>query len=405
MRILIVEDNPISSAILKKNLNNWGYETLIACNISEALSIILKEEIQLVITDWLMPGGNGDELCQRVRATKALFYTYIILVTSLEDSKYTVLGINAGADDFIRKPLQFDELHARIRAGERILILEKSLNENNMRLAQAAKKLKAANDAINRDMTMAMSMQQSLLPCVLTKYQGISIDWIYHPSTLLSGDIFNFFPLGEHHVGFYILDVVGHGIASAIQSSIISRSLSFDDASSNDFKFAQSDKSDLYNDNKLNTALMVVTSLNKRFQTDKDNMLYFTMIYGIIDTRLGNIDLCQAGHPSSLLLSKDVPARFIEHGNLPVGVLPDIHYESVTLNYSSGDRLYIYSDGITECENPEGEMFGSERLRVFVEETRHLSIGEVLKQLDERISQWRGIAEFEDDVSLLVLEL
>ena len=404
MRILIVEDNPLTCVMLKKNMNKWGYDALTAGDINAALAIIVSEEIQLVITDWLMPGGNGDELCQRVRELNLPFYTYMILVTSLEDAEYAVLGMEAGADDFIRKPIQLDELRARIRAGERILTLEKNLQDNNVRLAETSQKLMAANEVINRDLLMAMAMQRSLLPTVAIQFQGISIDWLFHPSTHLSGDIFNIFPLADHHVGFYIIDVAGHGIASAMQSFTLSRLLSPDTGNSDDFKSAALKIPDRRIAKKLNSAPAVVASLNQRFQTDKDNILYFTMIYGVIDTLNRTIDLCQAGHPHSLHLPNHLPATFIAHGNLPVGIISDINYESVSLNYGSGDRIFIYSDGITECEAPTGEMFGSERLRLFVEETRQLKISDVVQQLDHRISAWHGANDFEDDISLLVLE-
>ena len=404
MRILIVEDNLLTSAMLKKNLNKWGYDTLSARDINEGLSIVQTKEINLIITDWLMPGGNGDELCQRVRELNLPFYIYMILVTSLEKAEFAVQGINAGADDFIRKPIQLNELHARIRAGERILNLEKNLQLNNERLVETSKKLMAANEAINRDLNMAMVMQRSLLPPVNTKHQGISIDWLYHASTHLSGDIFNFFPIDKDHVGFYILDVAGHGIASAMQSFMLSRLLS--ETNNNDeLKFATSKIPTLLLDKKLNSASTIISRLNQRFQTDTENILYFTMIYGIIDTKNCTLELCQAGHPHSLLVSKDLPSRFIVQGNVPVGIIPNANYESVSFNYNSGDRIFIYSDGITECESQTGEMFGSERFRLFVEETRNLKIRDVLTELDQRIYAWHGGNDFEDDISLLVMEL
>ena len=403
MRILIVEDNLITSAMLKKNLNKWGYDTLSARDINEGLFIVQTKEINLVITDWLMPGGNGDELCQRVRELNLPFYIYIILVTSLEKAEYAVLGIDAGADDFIRKPIQLNELHARIRAGERILNLEKNLQDNNERLVETSKKLIVANEAINRDLNMAMAMQRSLLPDINTQHQGISIDWLYHPSTHLSGDIFNFFPIDRHHVGFYILDVAGHGIASAMQSFMLSRLLS-ETNNNDDLKFATSKIPTLLLDKKLNSASTIVTRLNQRFQTDTNNILYFTMIYGIIDTLNRTIELCQAGHPHSLYLSQDLPAKFIVEGNVPVGIIPLANYESVSLNYVSGDRIFIYSDGITECASQSGELFGSERLRQFVDETRDLNIRDVVTQIDQLINSWHGGNQFEDDISLLVLE-
>ncbi len=388
MRILIVEDNQLARLMMVRSLQKWGYDVLSVDNINSAITLIIDDKIQFVITDWLMPGGNGTELCEQIRALNLPFYTYIILVTALVDTESTVQGMEAGADDFIRKPVQLDELHARIKAGERILNLEKKLQE--------------INKIIKHDLAMAAAMQRSLLPGKASTVQGIVIDWLFLPSTQLSGDIFNFFPLDEHHIGFYILDVAGHGIASAMQSFTLSRILSPDTCYSNQL----SNNSLSVSDHRIAkmTASSVVTNLNKQFQTDADNILYFTITYGVIDTQDNTIDLCQAGHPHSLHLKQGNPAVFIANSNLPVGVMPDASYGSVPLKYDSGDRLFLYSDGITECETPAGEMFGSERLRLFVEETRHLEMSKVVHQLDQRISDWHGANDFDDDISLLILE-
>ena len=101
----------------------------------------------------------------------------MILVTALDDTQSVVQGMDAGADDFIRKPIQLDELHARIRAGERVLELEKNLTESNS-------KLMAATEVINRDLQMAATMQRSLLPSTSSNILGIAIDWLFHPSIL-----------------------------------------------------------------------------------------------------------------------------------------------------------------------------------------------------------------------------
>jgi sigma-B regulation protein RsbU (phosphoserine phosphatase) len=401
MRILIVEDNLLTRVMMEKSLKKWGYDVVAVDNINSALAIILTENIQFVVTDWIMPGGNGTLLCERVRALNLPYYTYMILVTSLEDAQSAVEGMDAGADDFIRKPIQLDELHARIRAGERILELEKKLQDNNLRLTETSNKLLAANEAIDRDLNVAVTMQLSLLPAPTSSSQGIAINWLFHPSTQLSGDIFNFFPLDEHHLGFYILDVAGHGIASAMQSFTLSRLLSPDTTCSTHLKLGSAEPPFYL----LRSADAVVTNLNQQFQTDNANILYFTMTYGVIDTLTRTIELCQAGHPSALFLPSGKPAEYIVNGGLPVGIIPMATYESVQLKYGSGDRLFLYSDGITECESPNGELFGNERLGQFVEETRHLKVSEVIRQLDEHIRSWHGGDEFEDDISLLVLEM
>ncbi len=387
MRILIVEDELITRVIMERSLEKLGYDVVSVDNINLAKAIIESEKIQFVITDWIMPGGNGNLLCQCVRALNLPFYTYMILVTSLEDSRSVVEGMDAGADDFIRKPIQLEELHARIRAGERILALEKNL--------------KAAYDVINRDVKMAETMQRSWLPSAASTVQNIAIDWLFHPSTYGSGDAFNYFQLDEHHIGFYMIDVAGHGIASNMLSFTLSKFLSPDISCSILLKYNLLSASGRQ---LVRSAPAVVTNLNQDFQTDANITLYFTMIYGVIDTLSRSIDLCQAGHPHPLYLHQGKPAEFITHGGLPVGVIADVNYESVFLTYCSGDRLFLYSDGITECESLEGEMFGNERLRMFIDETRHLKINEVISQLNKRIKSWRGIESFEDDISMLVLE-
>ena len=178
MRILIVEDNMLTRLMMERSLKKWGYDVVAVDNITSAKNIILDEKIQFVITDWMMPGGNGTVLCQQVRELSLPFYTYIILVTFLDDIQSTVEGMDAGADDFIRKPIQLDELHARIRAGERVLDLEKKLQENNEWLTDVSNKLLNAYEVINRDLKMAANMQRSLLPSPTANCQGIAINWL-----------------------------------------------------------------------------------------------------------------------------------------------------------------------------------------------------------------------------------
>ena len=396
MRILIVEDNLLTRLMIERSLKKWDYDVIAVDNIHAAIEIITNEKIQFVITDWIMPGGNGTLLCQSVRALNLPFYTYIILVTYLDDAQSVVQGMDAGADDFIRKPIQLDELQARIKAGERVLNLEKELQDNNLRLRELSNALIAANEVINRDLKMAATMQRSLLPPVATQIEGIAIDWLFYPSTHLSGDIFNFFPLDERYVGFYIIDVAGHGIASAMQSFTLSRFLYPNSQGGDHLKtiVATADRP------VIRTAPEVISDLNQQFQTDANNILYFTMIYGVIDTYAKQIDLCQAGHPHPVFVRAGKAAEFIVSGGLPVGVLDQANYESVQLGYASGDRLFLYSDGIVECESPEGEMFGNERLREFIEHNRHLKACDVMRELDETIRCWHGSDDFEDDISM-----
>jgi sigma-B regulation protein RsbU (phosphoserine phosphatase) len=120
MKILIAEDDPILRQLLEKKFELWGHEVLVTNNGQEAWDMLQAQNIRFLIADWMMPVMDGLELCQRIRSERPS-YVYIILLTGKDRKEDAVKGLDAGADDYIRKPFEWDELRARIRAGERIL--------------------------------------------------------------------------------------------------------------------------------------------------------------------------------------------------------------------------------------------------------------------------------------------
>ncbi len=127
MKILIAEDDPISSRILEKNLENWGYTVKLAKTGEEAWKAIKDEDLRLSILDWMMPGMNGVEICKKLRRRKGNRYTYIILLSAKDRKRDIIAGLSAGADDYMTKPVNFLELRARLKTGQRIIDLEDKL--------------------------------------------------------------------------------------------------------------------------------------------------------------------------------------------------------------------------------------------------------------------------------------
>ena len=202
MRILITDDNAPSRVLLSKLLKKLGYEVLSAADGQEAWEILQNEDVNFVITDWLMPVMDGLELCKRIREANFSHYVYIMILTSKDEKESLIEGLEAGADDFIVKPYDKDELYVKIRAGERILQLEKDIEEKNIRLREAYSMIK-------KDLEAAAKIQTSLLPKSASNLSGIEFDWLFLPATYIAGDIFNYFRLVEDHIGFYLLDVAG----------------------------------------------------------------------------------------------------------------------------------------------------------------------------------------------------
>ncbi len=138
MRILIAEDDPVSRKMLSRALTRMGHDVISAENGRDAWQRLRADPVRLVIADWEMPEMDGVELVQRIRKDRDGNYTYLILLTSRSQRQDKVIGLEAGADDYITKPFDRDELMVRIRAGERIIALQEELAERNAQLAQMA---------------------------------------------------------------------------------------------------------------------------------------------------------------------------------------------------------------------------------------------------------------------------
>lgn len=142
MKILIAEDEQFSRQMLQTILIREGHGVIAVEDGQKALEIFDKEVPDMLITDWMMPNVDGLELCRRVRALNLPSYVYIVLLTALTEKERIIEGLDAGADDYVTKPYERTELLARIRAGERMIRLEKSLRQRNAELSEALAQVK-----------------------------------------------------------------------------------------------------------------------------------------------------------------------------------------------------------------------------------------------------------------------
>ncbi|MGG4731672.1 PP2C family protein-serine/threonine phosphatase [Leclercia adecarboxylata] len=391
--VLIVEDSPVYRRLLARMLAQWGYTVSEAENGVAALDILANQPVSLVISDWEMPEMDGLSLCREIRSRQFGHYVYVILLTAREAPDDLTLGFDAGADDFLSKPVEQSELRARLHAGARVLSLESTLAARNARLSEALRQ-------IEQDLEVAARIQQSVLPVHQQRHQDYFSDWIFLPSAWVSGDIFNVFPL-DNHLGFYCVDVSGHGVGAAMMSLAVARQFLHGRAVER-FLFIA--------DNEVASPAEVVRILNGRFCSDEVEIVsYFTMIYGVIDLATGEGRLCQAGHPTPFIVTPEGEARTVGNGGAPVGLMPDLCWTDVNFSLAAGERLCLFSDGITECENLVGEQFGQMRLQASLQAGAGLTLNELLPQFARHLVHWRSGENKEplamaDDVSLLVIE-
>lgn len=396
MRILVVDDDPSVRRIIAAMLGRWNYDVILANDGLQAWEILQQQDVRFVISDWMMPGLTGPELCRRVRAAELAKYIYVILLTGRDDKLSLVEGMEAGADDFLVKPVHREELRVRIRAGERILRLEWQLDERNRHLSEINRTLSDAYATIRHDLESAAAMQKALLPAPLRR-PGVTVDWLFQPSAFVAGDMFDYFVMDEQRLSFYQLDVAGHGVPAALLSFTLQRVLA---QGAMEQHLRQQDSS-------LEGATIPprVAELNRRFQSGIDPLLYFTLIYGHLDWRSGRVTLTQAGHPRPIWLHRtDRRSELVGGSGFPVGMLPDLAYDAITFDLAPGDRLFLYSDGITECTNAQGEHFSEARLLPLLAATAAQSAATVATCVGQALREWKGDENHQDDITLLILE-
>jgi sigma-B regulation protein RsbU (phosphoserine phosphatase) len=392
MRILVADDEPVNRLVISRKLRDWGHEVVEAVDGVDAWEKMQAKPFRMVVSDWMMPGMDGVELTRRIRAGAFRGYTYVLLVTARSGVAALVEGMDAGADDFMVKPFQAEELRARIRAGERVLQLESDLDERNERLT-------AAYSSAQRDLEAAAVMQKALLPAEGLLLPSVQPAWRFLPASFVAGDVFNVHAIDEHRTLFYLLDVAGHGVPSAMLSFSLSKLLVPSLGPDGLIKRAI-EHGDGW---ELVPPAEVLKTLNERFQDDSDAMKYFTMVYGVIDAQRNTVTIAQAGHPAPLLLRGDEVERLDDTG-FPIGMLPGLAYEQYERAFHPGDRLVLYSDGVTECANPEREQFRLERLEQLMRDEHGSTLPEAVARFEQALRGWRGGDEFQDDVTFLALE-
>jgi two-component system, cell cycle response regulator len=163
-RILIAEDGAVSRRLLHRLLDDWGYGVIEVQNGTEALNVLQSADApKLAILDWMMPGLNGTEVVQELRKTKPASYTYVLLLTAKSDKSDILVGLDSGADDYLTKPFDPQELRARLHVGERIIDLQNRLTD-----ALAASEFRACHDALtglyNRGMIVSL-LQREMARC------------------------------------------------------------------------------------------------------------------------------------------------------------------------------------------------------------------------------------------------
>ncbi|MFK7877141.1 MAG: PP2C family protein-serine/threonine phosphatase [Paracoccaceae bacterium] len=398
-RILVVDDSKLQRKILQTSLKRWGYQVAEADSGEAALEISQDFHPEIILSDWMMPGLSGPDFCKEFRDRSNSSYTYFILFTSKSDRAEIASGLEAGADDFLTKPVDGHELRARIRAGERILDMQQNLTDKNEELQDAFKEVERLNEAVDKDLREARKLQQSLIPERHKTFETFQISLLLRSCGYVGGDLVGFYPAGPHHIGVYAIDVSGHGISAALMTARLAGFLSPVAPDQNvglqkleDGGYAPIPPVD------------AIQNLNTRVLEQMDTEHYFTMLLGDIDQRTGLLRLGQAGHPHPLLHRATGEIIQESPGGFPVGLFDQADFSSFEIQLEPGDRVMLFSDGVTECTNSNGDMLGEEGVADIAEDLNDLTGPMFLEAFMWNLTDFANSPSMTDDISTVVID-
>lgn len=397
--VLVVDDSRLQRSILRASLKKWGYRVAEVSSGDEALDFCENKQPDLVISDWMMPGMDGIEFCRRFKALDTERFGYFILLTSKSDKSEIAQGLDAGADDFLTKPVSSAELRARLVAGERILNMERELTRKNELVESTLGELKLLYDKIDSDLIEAKQLQQSLVRERFKDFGTAAISLMLQSSGHVGGDLVGYFPINDQEIGLFAIDVSGHGISSALMTARLAGYMS---AASKDQNIAieKGPGGTFYPI----APSEVIAKLNNLVQSEMTTEHYFTLVYATVHLQTGKITAAQAGHPYPLVQRKNGDVEAVGTGGLPVGLVPDARYEQFDVRLQKGDRMIIFSDGVPECMSETGVFFDDENLVNFMRDWKRKRGPNFLDGLLFELDRFAGSRDFSDDISAILLE-
>jgi sigma-B regulation protein RsbU (phosphoserine phosphatase) len=395
MRVLIAEDEPVSRHLLQKTLVGWGYEVVAARDGAEAWALFEAGDFPVVVSDWVMPALDGAELVRRIRATPRSGYVYTLLLTARSHKEDMLEGMAAGADDFITKPFDRDELQARLRAGERIIRLEETLLARNRALSER-------NAQMEADLRMACEVQQAILPQGYPSFpasapvQASALRFCdrYRPNGAVGGDFFDVLPLSDTRAGVFICDVMGHGVRAALVTAMVRVLLE-------GFRNLEADPG------------WCLTTMNRELLAilgQASVPVFLSAFYLTVDTQTGEVRYANAGHPGPLHVRRTAGevqplAPVAGMPGPPLGVRDQAEYVVGQTTLSVGDLIVLFTDGVFEVTGADQQPYGEERLLEAVRQRIGLPAGRLFDELLSEVQRFAGDKGFADDVCLLGMEV
>ena len=374
--ILVVDDERMSRRLLVRALEISGFVCRECGGGLEALRLIEERLPDLLLLDFSMPGDlNGAEVCERLRANanSAVAQLPVIMLTGMSGEQQEVLCLQAGASDFVTKPVNPAVLKARIETQLRLSTLRVQLETQNQELAAWRKELES-------DLEAARLTQQTIIPQGPPSVPGWDVGVFYQPFIQVGGDIYDWLRLPDGKLFFWIADVTGHGASAALLTALAK--LLFRHAA----EAADSPAS-------------ILRAVNLDFRATFKGRSLLTAMGVTLDILTGELKMAGAGHPPLFVLRGDGTLETLRSQCPPLGLLPHLAAVEDTIILAPGDGFFLFTDGFYDVVNPAGLRMDFDAFGRFVDEARTRPAQPFLADVLQRLRRFADGAVFADDLA------
>ena len=326
----------------------------------------------MVLSDINMPQMDGLSLLEQIPSVDPNLRA--VIVSAYGDMKNIRTAMNRGAFDFVTKPIEFDDLRITIdRALQNLAMWRDALRSRDQLVA------------LEHELGLATSIQQSILPTEFPSSTGYQIFANMNPAKAVGGDFFDFVNLGNGRVGLAIADVSGKGVPASLlmmssRTLLKGAAIGCDDPG------------------------RVLSYVNTALEAENAALMFVTMFYGIFDSRRGEFTYASGGHDPPLILHRDGTTTLLpQTGGIALGVVPDVKYEFNTVQVALGETILLYTDGVPDAQNDSGERFGMERFcQIFTDESPK-DAQEVTEVVFQAVKEFSKDTSQFDDLTCLAL--
>jgi phosphoserine phosphatase RsbU/P len=381
--VLLVDDQPIVAEAVRRMLAPERDIAFHYCqDPTQAIAQANALDPTVILQDLVMPELDGLTLVKFFRANPSTREIPLIVLSTKEEPIVKAEAFGVGANDYLVKLPDRLELVARIRYHSKGYIAQLERNE-------AYRALAASQRQLAEEVAEAAKYVRSLLPAPLAS-GPVRVDWRFVPSTQLGGDSFSYHWLDDEHFAVYLLDVSGHGVGSSLMSVSALNILRSQALPRIDFRDPG----------------QVLAGLNAAFDMEHHDNKFFTIWYGVYQPRIRQLTFAGGGHPPALLWTgptrqEAALAQLTSQGPL-IGMLPELTFETQTVELGPAARLLVFSDGVFEIEQASGEMW---KFDEFLELIRSTPPGEpLMDRLLQHVQAIHGSEQLADDFSIVQVE-